>query len=106
MNLQIIKSTKGQPEYVLLPILIYSRLRQQIEKELTKSKDDYELFDAADYIENPVMLARVKKHLTQLELAEIMGVSQAYISKIENRQKVSYKLIKKVHNALNKFKDK
>lgn len=105
MNLQIIKSTKGHPEYVLLPILVYSRLRQQIEKELAKTQDDYELFDAADYIENPVMLARVKKHLTQQELAEIMGVSQAYISKIECQQKVSYKIIKKVHNALSNYKD-
>src|SRR5260221_4017500 len=96
MNLQIIKSIKGNPEYVLLPILIYSRLQRQIDKEISKNKEEYELFDVGDYIDNPVALARIKKHLTQQELAQMMGVSQAYISKIESQTKVSHKLIKKV----------
>lgn len=45
---------------------------------------------------NPVSLARIKAGLTQEELAEHLGVSQAYISKIENQSKTPLKLIEKI----------
>ena len=106
MNLQIIKSVDGRPEYVLLPLVIYNRLRKEIEKQLslTDSLEDYELFKPEDYIENPIALARIKAHLTQEELAKLMDVSQAYISKIEKQVKVSPKVLEKVKMALNKLK--
>lgn len=102
MSLQIIKSMDGKAEYVLLPISIYNVLRHEIKKELknVKQDDDYVPFDPADYVDNPVALARIKAHLTQKELAKRMNVTQAYISKIERQDKVTVKLLQKVKEAL------
>ena len=49
------------------------------------SADDNEMipFNVADYIDNPIKAMRVKANLTQVQLAELMDVSQAYIGKIE-----------------------
>jgi DNA-binding XRE family transcriptional regulator len=100
MNLQIIKSRDGYPEYVLLPIAIYKKLQSQINTALSNTEDQYVAFDAADYVENPVALARIKAHLSQLELANLMEVTQAYISKIENAMTVSAKVKEKVRRAI------
>ena len=107
MSLQIIKSANGKDEYVLLPIAIYRVLHEEIEKKLKslESKaDDYVPFDPADYVDNPIALARINAHLTQEELARRMKVSQAYISKIEQQNKVTPKLLAKVKTALTKNK--
>lgn len=103
MNLQIIKSTKGRPEYVLLPIKVYAILRSAIDKELVKSQEDYVNFDVADYVDNPIALARVRARITQQKLAELVGVTQAYISKVEGQTTVSHKLLSKVNDALAKL---
>lgn len=102
MNLQTIKSLDGKVEYVLLPVAAYKALRHQITEQLrhTQENEDYEIFDPADYVDNPVALARIQAGLTQEELAKLMAVTQAYISKIENQESVSVKLLKKVHEAL------
>ena len=102
MNLQTIKSMDGKVEYVLLPVATYNALRSEILKELkhTKEQDDYEVFDPADYIDNPVALARINAEITQDELAKLMNVSQAYISKVERQDKVTPKMLKKVKAAL------
>ena len=104
MNLQVIKSINGKDEYVLLPIGIYNTLRAQISKrmEKTKSSEDYVAFNPADYVDNPIALARIKAGITQAELAKKMGVTQAYISKIEARDQVTPKLLHKVKTALQK----
>ena len=57
-----------------------------------------------DYVSNPVSLARIQANVTQEQLAERMGVSQAYVSKIENQAKVTAKLRAKVDAALAKKK--
>ncbi|HAT9492439.1 TPA: helix-turn-helix domain-containing protein [Legionella pneumophila subsp. pneumophila] len=102
MNLQTIKSLDGKVEYVLLPVAAYKALRHQITEQLrhTQENEDYEVFDPADYVDNPVALARIQAGLTQEELAKLMAVTQAYISKIENQENVSVKLLNKVHEAL------
>jgi ribosome-binding protein aMBF1 (putative translation factor) len=104
MNLQTIRSINGQTEYVLLPFAIYSALLKPIEKELEKfnldNDDEYELLDPADYVDNPVALARYKAGITQEELAKRLRVSQAYISKIEDQKTVSPKTMIKVMTAL------
>ncbi|WP_028389652.1 helix-turn-helix domain-containing protein [Legionella fairfieldensis] len=102
MNLQTIKSLDGKVEYVLLPVAAYKALRHQITEQLrhTQNNEDYEVFDPADYVDNPVALARIQAGLTQEELAKLMTVTQAYISKIENQENVSVKLLNKVHEAL------
>lgn len=105
MNLQRIKSLDGKDEYVLLPVAVYKALKGEIDSELThkarKSKDDeYVPFVLEDYVHNPVALARMNAHLTQEQLAERLGVSQAYVSKIERRDRVTPTLIDRVTKAI------
>ena len=99
MNLQIIKSVDGRAEYVLLPIEAYETLKPQINRVL---KDEYVPFDVEDYVSNPVALARIEANLTQQELAGLMGVSQAYISKLEGQEDVSPRTLLKVQSVLKK----
>jgi predicted transcriptional regulator len=110
MNLQTIKSSTGKLEYVLLPYCVYRSLKTPIEAELAKVKtlsdDDYVPFDPADYVDNPVALARIKAHVRQKELADRLGVSQAYISKLESQTKVSPETMMRVNAALMKKKRK
>ena len=99
MNLQVIKSTNGRAEYVLLPIQAYETLKPQIDKVLD---NDYLPFQVEDYVSNAVALARINANLTQKELANLMNVSQAYISKIEGQDKVSAKTLNKVKSVISK----
>jgi len=103
MSLQIIKSVDGKDEYVLLPIHIYNALRNEIKARIKKTgkQSDYVVFDPADYVDNPIALARIKAGMTQEELAKKMGVTQAYISKIETKNKVTAKMVQKVKKAIN-----
>jgi len=103
MNVQVINSVKGQPEYVLLPINVYQALRKQIEAKLNESSE-YVPFILEDYVDNPVALARMKANFTQEELAKAMDVSQAYISKLETQSRVTSKTLEKVNIALAKVK--
>lgn len=93
MNLQVIKTIEGRDEYVLLPINIYHRFEKQLQEE-------YVLFNPADYVNNPVALARIEAGVTQTELAERLGVSQAYVSKLENQAKPTAKTLHRVRQAL------
>lgn len=102
MNLQTIKSIHGQVEYVLLPIDTFNVLRDEIMRQLTQTKinEDYEIFNLSDYVDNPVARLRIESGITQEALARLMSVTQAYVSKIENQEKVSAKLLKKVTLAI------
>ena len=102
MNLQTIKSLSGQIEYVLLPFATYTALEDEITKKLNDIEEngEYALFDPADYVDNPVALARIIACISQKELAKRMGVTQAYISKLERQEKVSAKVMLKVNGAL------
>lgn len=105
MNLQIIKSTQGQPEFVLLPIKLYEKLSAKINVEFFLDEDsEYVPFILEDYIDNPVALARMKANVTQKALAKAMAVSQAYISKLEVQEKVTAKTLEKAMSALAKLK--
>jgi DNA-binding XRE family transcriptional regulator len=106
MTLQTIKSIDGKDEYVLLPVNVYKALQEEIEDELAgleaaaERGEEYVPFVLEDYVDSPVALARMKAHLTQKELAERMGVTQAYISKIERQDKVTPLLLSRVKAAL------
>lgn len=65
-----------------------------------QGNEDYEVFDSADYIDNPVALARIQAGITQEELARLMSVTQVYVNKIENQEKVSVKMMQKVAKAI------
>lgn len=93
MNLQRIKAIDGRDEYVLLPVGAYEFLKKQIDQVLDQ---DYTKFELEEYVKNPVAIARIRAGLTQEELAERLGVSQAYISKIENQLTVPLKLMQKI----------
>ena len=108
MNVQIIKSIEGRDEYALVPIKLYRALQKQIDAKLKKSREDLDLdeyipFSPEDYVENPIALARIKACMTQEELAKVINVSQAYISKIEKQKKVTAKLLHKVKLAIKKL---
>lgn len=104
MNLQIIKSIDGKTEYVLLPIQLYNTLTHEFKKKIKSVESDYVSFDPADYVDNPVALARINVGMTQKELAKRMRVTQAYISKIENQDRVTPKVLKKIKDLLTNIK--
>jgi DNA-binding XRE family transcriptional regulator len=106
MSLQVIKSIDGKDEYVLIPVKVYRALHEEIDTKFRKLEqvNDYVPFDPADYVDNPVALARIKANLTQEQLAKLLKVSQAYISKIERQQKVTPKLLTRVKAAILKVK--
>ncbi len=103
-ELQTINSTSGKPEYVLLPMSVYQALHQVIDRELQKLKlpeaDDYIPYDPSDYVDNPVALARLRAHDRQEELARLLDVTQAYISKVEHQENVTPKLVARVKEVL------
>lgn len=101
MSLQTIKSADGK-DYVLVPADVYRALKHQIEDKIAESTadDDYVPFIIEDYVSNPVSLARIHAGVTQKELARRLGVTQAYISKIESQAKVTGKLLERVNQAM------
>lgn len=100
MNLQIIKSTRGTPEYVLVPYSAYQKAKPYIEKAIANDDDAYVPFVLEDYVTNPVAMARIKAGYTQKELAQKMQVTQAYICKLEKQASVSPKTLEKLKRAL------
>ncbi|MDV6348053.1 helix-turn-helix transcriptional regulator [Nitrosomonas sp. Is35] len=106
MTLQKIKSIQGKDEYVLLPIAVYRVLKDQIENELAAcqanqgDEQTYEPFVLEDYVDNPVALARTRAGITQEQLAQRLGVSQAYVSQIERRNNITSKMLERVHAAI------
>ncbi|MEO5340487.1 MAG: helix-turn-helix transcriptional regulator [Magnetococcus sp. MYC-9] len=108
MNLQIIKGRDGQDEYVLLPVSVYRALRGQIEDELSEQaiqpgrEGEYEPFDPADFVQNPVALARMRAGITQAELARRMGASLASVHQLEQAATVSADVVQRVTEALEK----
>ena len=106
LNLQVIKSISGKPEFVLIPVAVYNALREQIEDEVAgleaaaEKGGDYVPFALEDYVDSPLARARIKANITQKELAMRLGVTQAYISKVEHQAKVTPKLLAKVKAAL------
>lgn len=106
LSVQLIKSLEGKPEYVLIPVAVYHALREAIEDEIAgleaaaDQSGDYVPLKVADYIRNPVRAARIEAGLSQAQLATRMSVSQAYISKVEAKDKATSKLLAKVKAAL------
>lgn len=60
----------------------------------------YESFILEDYVDNPVALTRIKAGITQEQLAQRLGVSQAYVSQLERRTAVTNKMLERVRNAI------
>ena len=98
MSTQIIYDQSGKnPEFAVIPWEEYQQLIQQ------ESKHDEEMipFDVGDFIDNPIKAMRIKANLTQVQLAAALGVSQAYIGKIERPGHTpTEKLTKRIEKAL------
>lgn len=110
MTLPIIKSPDGREPYVRLPVPIYEVLKDQIDELLerqpektevgTEANGDYIPFDPANYVQNPVALARIRAHLSREELARQLGISVSYLGKIERSTQVREKMLARVKRAL------
>ena len=100
MNINTIETIDGQ-EFVLLPIRCYKSLKTQIDKYIAQEEDDeYVPFVLEDYVSNPVALARINAGVTQKELAKLLKVTQAYISKLESSKRISAKVMLRVNKVL------
>ncbi len=92
MNPQIIYEG-DRPAFVVLPYQDYVKL--------TADDDELIPFNVRDYVANPVKAARIEAGLTQKELASRLGVSQAYIAKVETPSyKPTDKLVVRVRKAI------
>ena len=69
-------------------------------------EEDYVDFDPADYVDNPVALARMKAQVKQIDLARQMKGTQSYISKLEHADQVSDEAMRKVQAALQELRRK
>ncbi|OEU47948.1 MAG: hypothetical protein BA862_04990 [Desulfobulbaceae bacterium S3730MH12] len=110
MNLQTINDINGKAEYVLIPVQVFEALKEQIEDELAgleawaDQEEDFVNFDPADYVENPVALARIQAQVKQIDLARHMKVTQSYISKLEHADHVSDEAMQKISAALREMR--
>jgi len=110
MSVQIIKDRNGKPEYVLLPMPVYKALQSKINEQLAalgmddNADNDYEPFDPAEYIDNPVAIDRMRAGIKQKDLAQAMGVSQAYVSKLEAADDITPAALKRIRTALKSLK--
>jgi len=69
-------------------------------EEWAEEEEDYVDFDAADYVDSPVALARMKARVKQIDLARQMQVPSSYISKLEHADQVPDEALQKVQGAL------
>lgn len=85
----------NEPAFAVIPYDDYIKL-------VGKSDDNEAMpFVLADYIQNPIRVARIQAILSQQDLAERLKVTQGYISRIEARNfKVSDKLMLKIRNLI------
>ncbi|MGF1643768.1 MAG: helix-turn-helix domain-containing protein [Thiotrichales bacterium] len=101
MNAQIIERN-GKPEYAVVPIDDYRVLVEKAEMlddvtafdsartDLAAGEDELIPSSVAEAIlagENPVRVWRMHRGLSQTQLAERIGISQAYLAQIENGQR-------------------
>lgn len=102
MSIQTIKTADGK-DYVLLPADVYQALKHQIDNKMAETahnEDAYVPFVIEDYVDNPIAQARIKAGMTQKELASRLGLTQAYISKVEAQDKVTAKLLQRINQVL------
>ncbi len=95
MQAQIIYNGNNQPAYAVIPWQDYQRLAA------LDNDDEVIPFDVTNYIDNPIKAARIKANKTQVQLAELLGVKQSYIAKIEGKlYQPTGELLARVQSAL------
>lgn len=107
MNLQTIK-LNGQ-EFVLIPATCYKANKQLFDDLVITPEDDEESeyipFVLEDYFKNPVALARIRRRITQKQLAKLLKCSQSYVSQLEKKDNVSNAVMDKVMAVLKNYAD-
>lgn len=105
MNLQTIKLNGN--EFVLLPVTCYKANKRLIDDLVSvPDEDEYVPFVPEDYFKNPVALERVKRRITQKQLAELLGCSQSYVSQLEAKDSVPKSVLTRVMAVLKKYPDR
>lgn len=106
MNLQTIK-LNGR-EFVLIPANRYKAHKNLIDELVADPElgDEYVPFVPEDYFKNPVALERIKRRVTQKQLARLLDCSQSYISQLEAKQNVPKAVMAKVMQVLKKYPDR
>ena len=107
MSIQVVKK-KQRVDYVIIPydeFITYANeglIEAAYIQDILTNPVDGEImdFDFGNHVDNPVQLRRLRAGFTQKELAEKLGVTQAYVSKLERAQTVSAKALKKVNDIL------
>lgn len=107
------KHEKDGHIYYLVPELEFLRLQEQVESERDVKDFDKAITEATEFFpqyildamlngNNPIVIFRKYRELTQEQLAEKTSLSRAYIAQIETRKKTgSIDTIKKIADALN-----
>jgi DNA-binding XRE family transcriptional regulator len=106
MSLQTIQ-INGR-EFVLIPAICYKHHKIEIDNLLAAphSEDEYVPLVPEDYFKNPIALERIKRRVTQKQLAKLLGCSQSYISQLESSTNVSAQSISRVKKALKTYPDR
>ena len=102
-------------KFVLLPLLEFEHLQDNTEmledilayQEAEKKNAGHESFPASVvhpiiYGENPIMIYRKYRKMTQVQLAEKVGIARAYLAQLETGKKQgSVEVLKKIASTLN-----
>ena len=85
-----------QPAFVVIPY------REYLELTGTSPEEDETIpFNISNYVENPIKAARIRAGIRQEELANRLGVTQGYVSRIERHgNKVTDQMMTRVEVAL------
>jgi DNA-binding XRE family transcriptional regulator len=112
MNTQIIKNEAGQPLFAVIPYTEYEWLQERAERaeeiaEFDQAVNTDEEALSAEFVrrliggEEPLKVYREYRAFSQTELAEMTGLTPAYISQLESDARTgSLKALKRLADAL------
>lgn len=104
MDIQII-GKQDSPEYAVIKWEDFLKISELYRKEtgfdLLEQRREGKITEIpADM--NPIKMFRLENGLSQQELADMLDVSQPYIAKLEKKEKISSRTMKKIENSVSK----
>lgn len=85
-NIQYIKNSLGEPEYAIVPIKVFNELTQTASlQSIPHAVVGKTVIEGV----SPIRAWREHLCLTQAEVAERMGITQAAFSQMENAKRIS-----------------
>lgn len=106
MKLQTIKNINGADEYILVPAKVYARLTVSTRRAITRAtrrvnaNDQYHVFNPEDYVDQPVILARLRAGVSQVDLAARLGVGLSILKRVEAKNLCAATFLEAVRRAL------